>query len=306
MPAVSGDIFLSIDEALAILCDSSQNWLDISGCGFDAEDARRIAAALPNSSITHLDISNNKIGNEGAIAIAAALPHSMICNLNVNNNQIGNDGAKAIMSALPSSTVVGVEILANPASDSALSGKTQAFNNLASAASLTKRIFPEKNWRQRRKIPLLTPEEIILLARLAPAVIKTVLNRNDEEISHAEAEQQILKAAALAHQNALDVKPLILRMLPLGQARAWLADKGIELALADFLTSEGKIPQNQFLCRGGIPALFAQKDWWIDKRIFNTALRSLPPEQKALIPNTHTLMAKLSKRGVAHNQQELG
>lgn len=132
----------------------------------------------------------------------------------------------------------------------------------------------------------ITPEILPDLIRLYPSLEKM----------HHDAQSLVLKAADAAQAGGLDMARLIIRALPLNQALSWLEDRGIHLMAKDFLNDDGSVPQDRFMCLGGVKALFAAVESWESRKQVLTALNSIPEAQRRYIPNAHALLTHVSKK----------
>lgn len=264
-------------------------WLPENNIG--AAGAEALAAALPVSSLTELTLNSNQIGDVGATALAMALPGSSLNELTLGDNHISDVGTEALTLALPKSSVAWLFLEDNDIEDYELDERrTEAYT--------ANRILSEKLASVLAENRALSAEDYAALPRMAPAVYDSLCEKHD--MTPEQAQRALLEEAERLLESGGDAIPLIVGIKPLSEARDWLKERDVTLTLSNFLNPDGTLPQDRFLCRGGIAALFAQEDWWHDKTTFRKALHSIPEEQRGILaPNSHMIAAKLSRGAVS-------
>lgn len=281
---------MPIEAAIAKLRDPRTRYLDLSGKNYGPDEAKLIAEALPGSSLKWLTLSKNPIGDEGAIAIANALPKCVVSRVSLSSCGIGDKGMEALREGLAASGVATLTLTGHSAQISlAKACEAQVKENKSNVLNMLDKVIAGER---------LSSEDIVFCIRFANAALH-FLTRQPYKLAPEVAQEKMLAVADQLYSDGQDPKSFALHFLPLASAYAWLKTKDIPLTMSDFLNSDGSVPQDRFLCIGGMPALFAQVDLWQSSSQFNTALRRLPPEQKEHIPNAHTLSARLRALGRA-------
>lgn len=269
---------------------SPLEYLSLSYTKVGVIGVQAIAVALPGSPLVHLNLSHVSVSDAAVQMLAAVLPASQLTALLLGHEAIGGSGemsdagAQAFLDALPKTTVIMSVMPDNISIDLDLAIHETVRENKDKTIALSNAII--------KNIPL-SDEELEEFARLLPAVKASLTNKMDQA---AVTEMLLRTIEPLCVHNPTAAKSCALKILPLNEACAWLADHDIVVDLTDFLNEDGRIPLDRYLCKGGFPAVFAQQDWWPDKNTAGKAFRSLPPEQQPFVYNMHQLSAELHKR----------
>lgn len=304
----------------AALPHSKLKKLLIGGNYISEKGAAAIAEGAAQSRLAILDIRSNRLGDAGAVAIASFLPLTEITELSLSDNDVGDVGGAAIAKALPSSVLAFLSMHGSHLTDVGVSAFVEAVPHSALSKMYLRIWAPKgeaeercsafvkanheaaqrliKKMQHGRFLPWerFTEADVAAFTRLAPAV-SYLLKGDDNKVSDAEVSKKMMGMAERLHEDGHDVKPLMLRLLPLEDVRAWCSKKGVALHLSDMLNPDGRVPQDRFMCRGGGRALFMESELWESKAQFNKAFRSLPPAHRAVVPNAHQLSAELSTAG---------